>query len=419
MTYAIAHLLLGGRAALIAAALAALSPGLAFFAVEARAYGLAVALVAASTLALLLATDESRSRWWWVGYAGFSAAAMYTHYTAAFVLVAQLGWLLWFRPAARRPALLANLAAAVAFVPWVPGLLADFDSPARANHELLAPFDLDNLISFLGTFSFGHPWASLGRPAIGLNEFYGNWAELALFGGLALAAAGALVARARTGRSIAERTPSADGGDRRGGLVLIGALAVAAPAGCALVSLIGNDLYLPRNLITSLPAVLIGCAALLAAAPLGFRVAALALVLGAMGVGAVSMLEPEWQRPDVRAAAELIDDEAVTGDAVLDAVWFAGGSPEGYSPPPFTVALDAHLDGSAEVTDAISPADVRGVVRAASGHRVWIVGPPVNVEAVREAIGSDGGEPAVGELFGGLIETEVVAVPIAMDRERR
>ena len=76
LVYALARLLFDRRAALIAAAFAALSPTLAFFSVEARAYGLAIALVAASTLAMLLAADQGRSRWWWVAYAGLSAAAI-------------------------------------------------------------------------------------------------------------------------------------------------------------------------------------------------------------------------------------------------------------------------------------------------------------------------------------------------------
>ena len=121
LVFGIARILAGRRVALIAAAFAALSPTLSFFAVEARAYSLAIALVAASTLVMLLVTEEGRSGRWWIAYAALSAAAMYTHYTAAFVLLAQLGWLLWLRPEARRPALLANVGAAAAFIPWVPG----------------------------------------------------------------------------------------------------------------------------------------------------------------------------------------------------------------------------------------------------------------------------------------------------------
>ena len=412
LVYALGRLLFDRRVALIAAAFAALSPGLAFFSVEARAYGLAIALVAASTLAMLLASEEGRSRWWWAGYAALSAAAMYTHYTTAFVLVAQLGWLLWFRPAARRPALIANVAAALAYVPWVPGLLADFDSPAKANHELLAPFGTDNLFSFAGTAAFGHPFASLGRPSIGLNEFLGDWAEIALFAGLAAAVAGVAVAWWRRRDEGARQPDDAATAVRREHVILIVALALAAPVGCVAVSLLTDDLYLPRNLITSLPALLIACAALVAAAPPAFRSIALVLTLGALAYGAVSMLRPEWSRPDVAAAAALIDREAEPGDAVLDAVWFAGQLPEGSVPPPLVLTLDAHLE-SVEADDALSQADIEAGVEAAAGNRLWIVGPPPLVETAEAALGPDAGEPVVDEVYDGLIETQVVAIPIA------
>ena len=90
----------------------------------ARSYSLAMVLGLLSTLALLLAI-ERRTAWWWVAYAGLSCAALYTHYTAGFVLAAQFAWAFVFHPTMRRPLLLANLAAAAAFLPWLPGLLEE------------------------------------------------------------------------------------------------------------------------------------------------------------------------------------------------------------------------------------------------------------------------------------------------------
>ena len=72
---------------------------------------------------------------------GRSCAAVYTHYTAVFVLGAQLLWLLWAHPEARRPALLANLGAALAFLPWISGLIADLNSPTTKILGALQPFD--------------------------------------------------------------------------------------------------------------------------------------------------------------------------------------------------------------------------------------------------------------------------------------
>ena len=192
-------------------------------------------------------------------------------------------------------------------------------------------------------------------------------------------------------------------------------LALAAPVGCVVVSLIGDDLYLPRNLITSLPALLIACAALIGTAPVAARVVALVLTGGALAYGSVSMLQTEWQRPDVRAAAELIDREAVEGDVVLDAVWFAGQMPEGYTPPAFALTLDAHLDAFDDVpptTDSTTPSSIAEAEEAAAGHRLWIVGPPALVATVEASLAAETDEPAIQEVYGGLAEIEAVAIPV-------
>ncbi|HEX6366938.1 MAG TPA: glycosyltransferase family 39 protein, partial [Agromyces sp.] len=93
---------------LIAAAIVALSPFMVYFSTEARGYALAIIFVVASTLALLRAID-GRKRGWWIAYAIFSVLAMYSHYTATFPLLAQLLWVLWAVPGARKAALGANL----------------------------------------------------------------------------------------------------------------------------------------------------------------------------------------------------------------------------------------------------------------------------------------------------------------------
>ncbi len=130
----------GRRAALVAAALTTLSPFMIFFSAEARAYGLMMVLVMVSTLAMLFAVDEGGRARWWVIYGIASCAAVYTHYTCVFALGAQLVWLLWAHPEARKPALLANFAAAAAFLPWLPGLADDLNSPTADNLSALAPF---------------------------------------------------------------------------------------------------------------------------------------------------------------------------------------------------------------------------------------------------------------------------------------
>ena len=83
----IARRVAGNRAALAAAALAAANPLLIWYSQEARAYALLVALCALS-LWCLLRED-------WRGWALAAALALATHYFAVFIVVPELGWLVW------------------------------------------------------------------------------------------------------------------------------------------------------------------------------------------------------------------------------------------------------------------------------------------------------------------------------------
>ena len=76
----------GHRAALVAAALTTFSPFMIYYSAEARGYGLMMVLVLGSTLCLLNAVEDGRSRWWWAAYAACTCAAVYTHYTSVFAL---------------------------------------------------------------------------------------------------------------------------------------------------------------------------------------------------------------------------------------------------------------------------------------------------------------------------------------------
>ena len=106
----------GRGAALVAATLTTLSPFMIFYSAEARGYGVLMALLLLSTLTLLIAVDDGRARWW-VAYGVCVCLAAYTHYTAVFVLAAQLGWAFWVHPRARRPLLLSTALAALVVRP--------------------------------------------------------------------------------------------------------------------------------------------------------------------------------------------------------------------------------------------------------------------------------------------------------------
>ena len=243
LTYVLGLRTVGRRAALVATAITALAPFAIFYSTEARGYELMVVLVMASTLAMLTAVDGGRARWW-IAYAACSCAAVYTHYTAVFALGAQLMWLLWAHPEARRPALLANLAAVAAFAPWFSGLSADINSPTTKILGELEPFTFHTVRVVLGHWLIGYPLALST-----LSDLPGNLALALLVLGVALAAFGLAPTRLRR-RPLRDRL--------RTRLTLIVLLLLSAPVGEAAFSLFGTDVFGTRNLAVSWPAFKIG-----------------------------------------------------------------------------------------------------------------------------------------------------------------
>jgi hypothetical protein len=164
-------------------------------------------------------------------------------------------------------------------------------------------------------------------------------------------------------------------------------VAIAAPAGAAIVSLVGDDQYVPRNLATSVPAFLLLLAALLTAGTAITRLVASGLVVGVFAYGAVRTTEPEFQRTDWRAAAETIDAEAGPGDVILE---LSGASPDrtaagDLSPPAYT--LDRALDRPQDVADGRDSAAIERAAREARGGRLFVVGDPAVVALVRTQLG--------------------------------
>jgi mannosyltransferase len=324
LTYRLGLRTVGRPAALVATAITALSPFMIFYSTEARGYELMVVLVMLSTLAMLSAVEDGRARWW-IAYAACSSAAVYTHYTAVFALGAQLLWVLWAHPNARRAALLANVGAAVAFLPWLGGLIADLNSPTTKLLGELEPFNLNTIRASLEHWSIGYPFAFQNTA---LRELPGVVALglLALGVGAALLGAGTRLTRGRW-------RPSQGRANR--GVVLIIALALAAPVGEAVVSAFGNDVFGTRSLAVSWPAFAILLATLLVAARGPLRIVCVALVLAGFGIAAAKMTQARFQRPDYHAVAEFIDQHASRGDVVIDVAVL--------SPGPLT-GLDAVLD---------------------------------------------------------------------------
>jgi len=347
--------------------------------VELRAYSLAVMLVAASTLLLLLAIDR-RGWGWWIAYAAFSCAAMYTHYTAVYVLAAQAVWALVVHRDLVVRILAANAAAALLYVPWLPGLREDLEAPSREAIANIAPFNIHNVFDFTTRFLFG-------SPSLGIGEFYGPVVEIGLAGGLliALIGIGTRLAGGRAGR------PGLEG--RHPNLAMLLATALAAPVGVALVSLFGDDQYLPRNLATSAPAALILLAWFLLAGPRWSRICSVALVVAVFAYGAVRTTEARFQRFAYGDAAELIDETAAPKDVVLDVGLVSPNSPPAY-------ALDISFTADHPIFDSSSPGGSESAVRAAKGHRLYLVGFSPLVAATEDALGLTETETAVHVLPG-------------------
>jgi mannosyltransferase len=292
-----------------AAALVAVGPFAIFFSTEARSYATLAFFVSASTLALLKALESGRIGWW-TTYGLASTAALYSHYTAAFPLVAQAGWAAWTHREHVRPLVVVNVATGAAFAPWLPEIR---DNGAAAAIAGSYHVDAGSAVTALLRVLWGHP---LQR----LSELPGTTALVAL-AVVGVLGVGGLMARLRRFRR--HRDPASPD------VSLIAILAGAVPVGLLLYWLLsGSDLYIPRNLTASLPALAILVSLLVWSLPRRLAAAAATLAIAVAGVGAALLFEPEHQRPAFRTIAHEIDAHATPGDRVVDSPLFFTRTPQ-------------------------------------------------------------------------------------------
>ena len=266
----------GRRAGMIAAALVAVNPQLIFYSQEARAYSLLALLATLSFWAFLVArrSTDTRSLVLW---ALVSAAALLTHYFAAFVVVPEALWLV----AVRRPRLPAALAAAaVAAVGAALVPLASRQSDGRT--DWISDLSLDERLRGV-----------VKMPLTGEYDPTSNW-QLAL---LALAVVvGIAVALSRADEEELRHTGIA---------VSIGLLAVGLPLA---IDLVARELLVAKNVIAAVPLLAIGLACALGAKrsrTVGVVTAALVCSAG-IAITLAAMAEPRLRRPDYRAFAETV-----------------------------------------------------------------------------------------------------------------
>jgi 4-amino-4-deoxy-L-arabinose transferase-like glycosyltransferase len=307
LLFVLARRVRNARAGLLAAALMALSPFAIWYSDEARAYATMMLLVALSTLALLRAVESGGRRWWAI-YAVAACAALWTHYTAVFVIVAQAAWALWTHRERRKELVITAVAVGVGYLPWLPGFLEQRrnDVGIEIIGELF-PLNFGRVFELPLVALVGHPFLSLGdSPGVRGLAF------VLILAGLAVAAA---LRGPAALRGLAPSLRSQSG--------LIALLALATPIGLLLYAAAGSSLYIPRNLAASVPAALVLIALLLdrLAATVTPRLAAVG-VAGLIAVFAIGTAEivfdADQRRPAYREAAHHVDEVAGRADAVVD-----------------------------------------------------------------------------------------------------
>ena len=282
--YFLARKFMNGGPALAAAALLAFSPAHVYYSQEARSYSLTILLVLLSSYFFVCAVEEGRSRDWLL-WTLLSLIAVYTHYFAALVLVAQAASLLFMRKQA--PWRSVILGGAVIFVMAIPGLTYVFRASPENLRSIWMPRPTPKEFLHLAMF-FGGSGSKMGLA-------------------LVLWVAGLI--------SILQRRHRNDSaGSFWSGMLIL--LWIAVPVGMLAVASLGQPMFLQRYLIFSLPA-----AVLLAATGMDvlrkWKVGPLLVIL--LCVMSLPAIVKGYTKPreDWRGASRMLLNSAAPGDAVV------------------------------------------------------------------------------------------------------
>ena len=272
------------RVGLAAALLVAVNPFLIWYSQEARAYAPMILLVAISVACLAASLRDGRRRWL-AGWALASAAALATHYFAAFVVVAGGAWLLLSRGRELRARLATVALPAVVGIALVPLALHQSEEVGDEG-GIGAGTLLERLVTIPKTFLVGY---TLPAEAVVVVA----------------AAALTLLALVLAARSKGEERRTAR----------LAALLAAAGVVLPLVAApVGLDYVASKNVIAAaIPgAIVLACG--FARSRIGWAgLAALAAISVATVLGVAA--EKAYQRPDWRGAAEALG--APRADRVL------------------------------------------------------------------------------------------------------
>ena len=354
LTYVLGVLALRHRlAALLGALLVALAPFMIFFSTDGRPFMLVTALCLTSTIGLVKAV-RTNTIGWWILYGVSSAAAVYTHYTAVFLLGLQIVWAVVFHRRAWKGLLIANAAVVLAYLPWLPGLREDLKAPNTLG--TLIPFSLSNVEGVTENWWIGH-------PVIPIGQLPGNLAVGLAVTGLIVGVLGVLlggppVARLRT--VTAER-------------LLIPVLAIGPPLLMALYSSFHTSILEGRNFMTSWPALALTMAAVVLLPTLRWaRWLAVGLLLVAYSIGAVTSVLPVNQRVDIDGAVAYINAHAGRNDPLVNGPGF-------YNP---LSELDVALSRDGESTYTPGQEEDRDPTFTSPGHHhvFRLSAPPLSLQ---------------------------------------
>jgi hypothetical protein len=284
-----------------------------------------------------------------------------------FLLAAQFLWALWARPEARRALVIANVTAAIAYLPWLPVLINHTRSPGAKVFETINPLGLDAIGRDLAHWAIGHPYIALTSVPDPI--------AIAMLGTACAIAISGVVVRARwPARRVRLQWIS----DYRA-LILV--LALAMPVGLLLYSLFRNSVWDERNLIASWPGLAVATGALVTSVRGPMRVAAVALVVAGFAISALELLSPAHQRPDYRAAVAFVRRADHADDPIAEL--------PGPSPGPLT-EVDAALAGAGPWAREGRPVLRVGQASRASVMRAApyasLPAPPADVLARRAAL---------------------------------
>ncbi len=166
LLYGLGRRLYTAQAGILAALFTAINPLQIWYAQEARMYTLLVTLAAGASAALWYAlADDGSGRWRRAGliYGALAGLALYTHYTAAFLILGQAPlwvWVLW-RHGQKRLILAGAVAATLAAWPLLPVTIPRLFTGAEASYQVVSPWvmlqDVVRGFGFGRTAPFGHP----------------------------------------------------------------------------------------------------------------------------------------------------------------------------------------------------------------------------------------------------------------------